>query len=46
MIKVTFIAFSGLLEEFSYANKLPPVDYSQNGKNWGENYPLCLYGQE
>jgi hypothetical protein len=21
------------------------IDYSENGENWGENYPLCKYGE-
>lgn len=40
------VALACLLQEMANAAGSTPIDYSDNGKNWGAEFPLCAFGQE
>ena len=46
MFKINLIAFASVIYAFTNASGSDPIDYSENGENWGEHYPLCKYGKE
>ena len=46
MFKINLIAFASVVQKFVNASGSDPIDYSESGRNWGEDYPLCKYGKE
>jgi hypothetical protein len=42
---IGLISLLAMLQQ-AQASGSAPVDYTKNGANWGEEYPLCKYGKE